>query len=85
VPDDTLDNIPNIIKCGVHSGFKKCCIIFFITKWLHMIYCDEHISYYELMEQKSKDLNTKIGYIPCPTCLLNGDFVKVIKCECSII
>lgn len=70
-----LDHLPYDIHCGRHSGFPECCIKFFITKWIW------NYSRYKLHWKKLGRLRkNRPDYIPCPTCLKNKTFVKLISC-----
>lgn len=70
-----LNNIPYDIHCGKHSGFPNCCIIFFITQWAWMSSNKKQPHW-----DKMNKLRNHPGYIPCPKCLRNRDFIKVKLC-----
>jgi hypothetical protein len=65
------------VHCGLHSGFPDCCILFFVTFWA---------SAPDAVRDFYADLVSNLavkrpGYIPCPRCLLGGDFVEVKRCN----
>ena len=85
------------IECGIHSGFKDCCIIFWLTRYIKDYACSAEyrrnfrknpIQFSTIDEKYNKKLsryenkNKFIGYVPCPECLKNKKFVKVKNCEC---
>ncbi len=81
------------IECGLHSGFPYCCIIFFTMVWkpmMHELYdndgyfvsTSEIYNNYRRMLDSYKDKNGHIGYVPCPACFLERNFVKVKQCDC---
>lgn len=70
-------------KFGEHSGFKECCIDFWLNEWIHAF--DDKPSKQQILY--SKEYLRSIpnpGYVPCPTCKETRDFVKVHRCgpEC---
>ena len=70
--------LPYEIHCGKHSGFPDCCIRFFISRWiskdLDSKFCNDHRAKLEKLGSKHP------GYIPCPKCLKNRTFNKVLLC-----
>lgn len=59
------------IRCGLHSGFPRCCIRFFIGPGTQMSDADR-ATYFET--------TPGVGYMPCPACVASGTFVKVKPC-----
>jgi len=87
-----LDTL-NDVECGLHSGFKECCIVFWIqfygrdyhNKEGDLIYFGTPRWNSEAAKKYMDWLETKgisCGYIPCPGCAVRQDFVKVKKCDC---
>jgi hypothetical protein len=74
---DVLDLME--IECGLHSGFPKCCILFFVKVWRSCRPTPPQ-SYYSTMQALGVE---PPGYIPCPTCLLAGNIVPVKPCACG--
>jgi hypothetical protein len=66
-----LRMIPGMIECGGHSGVPKCCILFYVTEWIH--YTDKQVDrHHKRVDKifKREEHNDKgFGYIPCPRCL----------------
>jgi hypothetical protein len=63
-------------KCGWHSGFKLCCILWWLLFW--PFFTKERRDNYRKM---ANTLHTW-GYIPCPMCMTFGQPVKVKSCNC---
>ena len=72
-----LTLLPYEIHCGRHSGFPDCCIRFYVTKWITK---DTDSKFSKTYRSKLNRLKNHPGYIPCPKCLKNRTFIKVIKC-----
>lgn len=69
------------IKCGNHSGFKPCCVSWYVTAWQLIIQNPElRENYHKLAKLRFKDQSP--GYIPCPRCIFKADFTQVKKCNC---
>jgi hypothetical protein len=75
----------HLVACGLHSGFPTCCIVFFVKFWWPMMEGDgdpDGIARYRAM-MKSMGMVEGPGYIPCPRCLLERNFVGVRRCSCA--
>lgn len=83
------------ITCGMHSGFPKCCILFFISVWRHYMYMLYDLDtlpertyrrsqalFTEFQEMLEAQGIGRAGYIPCPRCQLEKNIVKVKTCNC---
>src|SRR4051812_36420967 len=69
------------IECGLHSGFPRCCIAFFVKVWWRV--SDDNwklIDSYRKMQQQFGVLES--GYVMCPSCVLNKNVVEVKNCNC---
>jgi hypothetical protein len=75
-----LNHLKNIVKCGTHSGFPPCCIQYYIT--VHMWRSDlAMVRYCNKAVNRGIEVRNKApGYIPCPSCLEKGKFIRVRKC-----
>jgi hypothetical protein len=72
--------LQNAIECGVHSGIEPCCVKFFITEkmWMQDKKCK---NYYSKMKKRASELGFRWwGYIPCPSCLKDGNLIKMCPC-----
>ena len=71
------------ILCGLHSGFRDCCIMYFTWVWLQssgkkLLKHGKDIFLYEV------ELGKHHGYIPCPECIkAKRKPVRVKKCDCD--
>jgi hypothetical protein len=76
----TLDQIKqhtiiNDMVCGWHSGFKPCCILFYLI-WARI---GDRIHYFV----SHMGILRGFEYIPCPLCfIMNQRHLKAIKCKC---
>lgn len=70
------------IKCGFHSGFSPCCVLFFISIWKPLGYFDKNYrkSYFKWMD---KHFPKDPGYIICPLCVSRHVSNTVQRCGCS--
>lgn len=59
---------------GVHSGFPKCCVDFFMGPWSSIKIKDR---------VASPSYRAKWGYVPCPRCVKENRRVKVHTCTMS--
>ena len=59
-----------VIRCGLHSGFPRCCIRFFLGPWSKM----------SLVERRQYLQSPGPGYVPCPACVAADNFVKAKSC-----
>ena len=77
-----------MIECGLHSGFPKCCVVFFVKVWWpYMIAIDQ------LSPRARADAlipfdaylkwTTRPGYVPCSKCIVERSFVEVLACDCE--
>jgi len=60
-----------VIRCGLHSGFPRCCIRFFIGPWSRMS-VEEHQLYIAT--------TPAAGYVRCPDCVASDRRVQVKSC-----
>jgi hypothetical protein len=60
-----------IIRCGLHSGFPRCCIRFFLGPWARMLDVAERRRYLDVCDA---------GYVRCPDCIASGRRVQVLAC-----
>lgn len=76
----TIKQIKKDIKCGLHSNFRICDILFYITIWKIMwkLQLYRSVYFYDLL------LNIKhTQYIRCPLCILFCPKSKTLKkCDC---
>ncbi len=59
------------VRCGLHSGFPRCCIRFFIGTWVRMS---------EDERGPHLDSDPEAGYVRCPACVASGHRVQVKPC-----
>ncbi len=65
------------MTCGWHSGFRPCCILFFLL-WSKL---PSRVMYF-VAELK---LLHGFQYIPCPLCfVMNQKHLKPLPCDCDI-
>lgn len=83
-----LEKLIDNLKCGKHSGFRLCDIIWFSFIWIH-IYNKKDYSlskfgeFYWIQERKFRP---GTQYISCPICIIFFKYIKPIKlkrCKCS--
>lgn len=65
--------------CGLHSGFRPCCVRFFTTKW-HSMDPERRAAWsvkaYEVYQGKTQ-------YVPCPDCVeKRRPAVRLKTCQC---
>jgi len=67
------------IACGLHSGFPRCCVRFFVYGWGCMS-DDERAAYSATFDA------IHAGYVPCPQCVALRRFVprdQTKSCDCN--
>lgn len=74
-----LNFLPRSVECGTHSGFRPCCIAFFVTSWMWLS-AAERSRYWTTIDRRAREVP---GYVPCPTCVARKRFVRVKSCGCS--
>ncbi len=64
-------------RCGRHSGFPLCCILWYLGPWQLIIFKIPRMWkwYWNLRDEND-------GYVRCPICLLTNRRVKVKDCDC---
>lgn len=62
------------VKCGIHSGFKNCCIIYYLTSWKKSIFI-----------RKLSKSSKLVGYVPCLRCEKTKRYVQYKDCNCRYI
>jgi hypothetical protein len=70
-------------RCGNCSGIPDCCVEYFITVWK-----ESHMGIkLPVLKELDKSENPGVHYIPCPTCLKNKNFIKLLPCnkECDLV
>jgi hypothetical protein len=70
------------VRCGLHSSFPDCCILFFVQFWSPPLgggATARRDNYFGLMKQLGAE---RAGYIPCPSCLVERNLVAVKPCAC---
>lgn len=66
-------------RCGHHSGFPTCCVIWFVTTWRLISYWPwANLMYHRL---RWEGLG-RCQYIRCPWCKLTGRIETMSICEC---
>lgn len=66
------------IACGWHSGFRPCCILFFLI-WSRIL--PRRVMYFV----SRMKLLTGFRYIPCPLCyLMNQKLLEPRQCDCDL-
>src|SRR5277367_6574350 len=82
-----LLKLNKIVECGFHSGIPACCIKFYVTKWIWVNHKGKFFtSYWERMNKikfvldEKGELDYAFQYIPCPKCLKQGKFIKILPC-----
>ena len=59
------------VRCGLHSGFHTCCIVYFL------------LVPYKKRKTNKIIHDLRLGYVICPLCQLRFNFIpEVIKCDC---
>jgi hypothetical protein len=67
-------------RCGLHSGFRKCCIRYWVSTWAGSTGPRQLAHIYAWLKHES-DGDFVHGYIPCPECIAERrPAVKVIPC-----
>lgn len=71
------------IKCGYHSGFPLCCILFYITFWeAECFYSEIKRRHSKLGEWYNKKIKG-IQYVRCPLCTLRRKKIEIKLCSCG--
>lgn len=73
-----------LVECGLHSGFPRCCIIFFVTAYAPLGFADHLRTKERRAFEHYKKLNRDRGmdgYIACPQCLIKRTVVRVKPCD----
>lgn len=66
------------LECGLHSGIPLCCIVHYFLSM-----GDDKLMR-ELELHVEAEIGRTIGYRACPACLINRNFVYVLKpCWCK--
>lgn len=77
------------IECGLHSGFPRCCIAFFVKTWRLLFVAINQAPRgegararrgYNAYLRQTRGTN----YVPCPNCLSKRRFVNVKACDCEV-
>ena len=63
-------------RCGRHSGFPLCCILWYLGPWLLVVFKIPK------MWEWYWTLGTECDYVRCPMCLLTNRRVEVKDCDC---
>jgi hypothetical protein len=66
-------------RCGLHSGFPKCCIRFFVKTWIMGSHADIRVHAVKMLSSAAS-MGKWWGYIPCPDCCLKHEPVEVLRC-----
>lgn len=85
----SASQIATDIELGRCSGIPECCIAYFIFVWMpelervisgpgHNALIDK--TAYQRHYRRFLDLHP-VGYVPCPKCIINQTFVKVLRCR----
>lgn len=82
--DGWLRGILTDIQCGLHSGFKPCCISFFILISSPLHDMEAKHPWAKKLRDKLVRFDLNIDYIACPLCVHRKSFVKVKDCPSSI-
>ena len=69
-----LQQLDHDLQCGLHSGLSLCCVLFYGLVWSN-VRQGRFTRWY--MKQH------KLGYIPCPLCVLLRRDVCVTDCGCN--
>jgi hypothetical protein len=86
--DSANQHVVHMIECGLHSGFPKCCIAFFVKVWWPWLLAIDQLSTRARASAMPafntyQKWNGQPGYVPCPRCAIEKSFVKVIPCNCE--
>lgn len=70
------------IRCGRHSGFRPCCVAFFVGPWKHLMfaYAPDRVrnAYFGLIDGH---YGCNVQYVCCPLCItLNRPPVEMTVC-----
>jgi len=81
--------VMKMVECGLHSGLPRCCVAFFVKVWWpYWLVIDERLSLAKVDPHGSfaayQRWTTRPGYVPCPRCVLDENFVEVLPCECEL-
>jgi len=75
---EKFDYIIFDIRCGLHSGFRVCDIVWYVFIWCPFSLCNTR--YYRWYEKRKKGA----GCVRCPACvLLKRKAPKIKPCVCS--
>lgn len=78
-----------MIECGLHSGLPRCCIAFFVKVWWPFMCAIDELPPSTGTNSRAdfdeyQRWTTQPGYVPCPRCVLDENFVEVLPCECAL-
>lgn len=85
---DLTDRVAmRMIECGLHSGFPTCCVAFFVRVWWPWMLAIDGLSTRRRADAfvASDDYakwTTRPGYVACPKCVVDQNFVEVKACDC---
>jgi len=76
------------LKCGLHSGFPWCCILWFVFIWWPFMVSNLPNFLGKRYQKWYRSRYKAFGVfgpqrIPCPFCALIRREAKVIKCDCG--
>jgi hypothetical protein len=78
-----------MIECGLHSGLPRCCVAFFVKVWWPYWLAIDGLSSRARTDAHAafaayQRWTTRPGYVPCPRCVVDENFVEVLPCECEL-
>jgi len=68
------------IEMGRHSGIPACCVLFYVSVWLHIYTREEGRVYWQRMHDVEVKENIDAQYIVCPNCLKRREFINIHRC-----
>lgn len=72
------------IKCGQHSGFAPCCILFYVGFWRLICEINRQVGIIKHgpIQRRYFDWAKDAGYVACPFCKALGSTRAVKECSC---
>ena len=71
------------VRCGRHSGFPRCCVLWYVTVWQFVLLdrSEGFIYRYRYLRVFGRD----VEYVRCPMCYLRRRAVAMQVCDCKAV
>lgn len=84
IPTPSTMTFREDLHCGRHSGIRLCCILWYSIICQHVLYGRwwTYRPYWKAIDLAGRLHGKAFDHIPCPGCLLLGQVVEVLECDC---